>query len=64
METGYDNAHEIHPYGFEPNPGENHTESDESESELKAQRQVKTKLTKYLKLSIRSLRAIDSWLNA
>jgi hypothetical protein len=25
---------------------------------------VKTKLTKYLKLSIRSLRAIDSWLNA
>jgi hypothetical protein len=56
METGYDNAHEIHPYGFEPNPGENHTESDESESELKAQRQVKTKLTKDLKLSIRSLR--------
>jgi hypothetical protein len=35
METGYDNAHEIHPYGFEPNSGENHTESDESESELK-----------------------------
>ena len=34
MEPGYDNAHEIHPYVFEPSPGESHTElqSDESES--------------------------------
>ena len=33
MEIPYDNANDIQPYMFEPNPGENYIQSDNSESD-------------------------------